>query len=270
MSLSVQGRTAIVTGSARGLGLAIARHLAEAGANVMFADNDEAALLDELGDDARAEGPIRAFVGDLGQRLTLANLVSATVDAFERIDILVNAHRVVQPCDPMAVTDELMGELIRENMASGLRLSQLVAKRMVAQAEAAADSAPLQNGAIINLTSMVADRPQPELLAYSIASAAQAQATRSLAMALASRRIRVNGVAFASVMSNQLQTSLREDPGLRDRIVAATPLGRIAGADELGGVVQFLASDAAAFVTGQIIRVDGGRSISDALGAGAY
>lgn len=272
MNMSIQGRTAIVTGAARGLGLAIARHLAESGANVMFADSDETALEAELGNEVDGEGPIRSFAGDLGQKLTLANLVSATIDAFDRIDILVNAHRAVQPCDPLAVSDELLGDMMRENMASGLKLSQMVAKRMVAQAEAEAEVNPqvLQNGAIINLTSMVAERPQPHMLAYSIASAAQAQATRSLAMALAPKRIRVNGVAFGSMMSNQLQQSLREDPGLRERLIAATPLGRIAGADEIGPVVQFLASEDAAFITGQILRVDGGRSIGDALGPDAF
>ncbi|MBD9525378.1 SDR family NAD(P)-dependent oxidoreductase [Paracoccus sp. PAR01] len=270
MSLSVQGKTAIVTGAARGLGLAIARHLAEAGANVMVADSDEAALDAELGEELKSDGPFRGFAGDLGQKLTLANLVSATIDAFDRIDILVNAHRAVQPCDPLAVSDELMGDMMRENMISGLKLSQMVAKRMVAQAEAEDNPEALQNGAIINLTSLAADRPQPQMLAYSIASAAQAQATRSLAMALAPKRIRVNGVAFGSMMSNQLQLNLREDPSLRDRLIAATPLGRIAGADELGPVVQFLASEGAAFITGQIIRVDGGRSIGDPLGPHAF
>ncbi|MTH77410.1 SDR family NAD(P)-dependent oxidoreductase [Paracoccus aestuariivivens] len=272
MSLSVQGRTAIVTGAARGLGLAIARHLADAGANVMFADSDESALEAELSGEALTDGPIRAFAGDLGQKLTMANLVSATIDAFDRIDILVNAHRAVQPCDPLAITDEIMGDMMRENMTAGLKLTQMVAKRMVAQAEADAESgvATSQNGAIINLTSLAADRPQPQMLAYSIASAAQAQATRSMAMALASKRIRVNGIAFGSMLSNQLQLNLREDPGLRDRLVAATPLGRIAAADELGPVVQFLASDGAAFITGQILRVDGGRSICDPLGQDAF
>jgi len=270
MSLSIQGKTAIVTGAARGLGLAIARHFQNAGARVMFADSDEAALEAELGDAAKGDGPIRAFAGDLGQKLTLANLVSATIDAFDRIDILVNAHRVVQPCDPMAVSDDLLGELMRENMSSGLRLSQMVAKRMVAQAEAEEGSISLQNGAIVNLTSLAADRPQPEMLAYSIASAAQAQATRSLAMAFAPKRIRVNGIAFAAIMSNQLQLTLREDPKLREKLVAATPLGRIAGADELGATAQFLASEGAAFITGQILRVDGGLSLGDPLGAGAY
>lgn len=265
MSFSIQGKTAIVTGAARGIGLAIARHLEEAGANVMFADIDEAGLEAELGSNAWTEGTTRAFAGDLGQKLTLANLVSATIDAFDRVDILVNAHRAVQLCDPLSINDELLGDMLRENMASGLKLTQMVAKRMVAQAEADAQPERLQNGAIVNLMSLAADRPQPQMLAYSIASAAQAQATRSMAMALASKRIRVNGVAFGSIMSNQMQMKLREDPGLRDKLTSATPLGRIAGADELGAAVQYLACEGAAFVTGQILRVDGGRSLGDAL-----
>lgn len=271
MSLSIQGKTAIVTGAARGIGLAIARHFQDAGANVVFADSDEAALESQLGDVFSAsDGPVRAFAGDLTQKLTLANLVSTTIEAFDRIDILVNTHRAVQACDPLTVNDELLADMLRQNMISGLKLSQMVAKRMVAQAEAQQDDPPLQNGAIVNVHSLAADRPQPDMLAYSIASAAQAQATRSLAVALAPRRIRVNGVAFASIMSNRLQDSLREDPGLRDKLVAATPLGRIAGAEELAYTVQYLASDGASFVTGQILRVDGGRSLGHPLAPGVF
>ena len=108
------------------------------------------------------------------------------------------------------------------------------------------------------------------MLAYSISSAAQAQATRSLAAALAPKRIRVNGVAFASIMSNVLQQKLREDADLRARMIASTPLGRIAGADELAATVQFLASDASGFVTGQILSVDGGRSLGDPLAPSVF
>src|SRR5690606_33424564 len=100
MSLSIQGKSAIVTGAARGIGQAIGRHFQAACAKVMFADSDEPALMAELGEQAAADGPVRAFAGDLGQKLTLANLVSATIDAFDRVDILVNAHRMVQGCDP--------------------------------------------------------------------------------------------------------------------------------------------------------------------------
>ncbi|WP_347266473.1 SDR family oxidoreductase [Paracoccus sp. (in: a-proteobacteria)] len=271
MSISVHGKVAIVTGAARGIGLAVARYLQADGALVMFADSDEAALEAELGAAAQGDGPVRAFAGDLSQKLTQANLVSATIDAFDRVDILVNAHRVVQGCDPMTVSDEILAEMLRQNMISGLRLSQLVARRMIAQAEAepVAGERALA-GAIVNVTSLAADWPKPQMLAYSIASAAQAQATRALAAALAPRRIRVNAVAFASVMSNNVQAKLREEPALRERMIAATPLGRIAGADELGPTVQFLASDAAGFVTGQILRVDGGRSLGDPLAPGDF
>ena len=269
MSLSIQGKTAIITGAGRGIGLAIARHFEEAGANVMFADSDETVLEAVLGEQMNGDGPVRGFAGDLGQKLTLANLVSATIDAFDRVDILVNAHRMVQPCDPLSVGEDLLGDMLRENMVSGLRLSQMVAKRMVAQT-GDSDGAALQNGAIVNVSSLAASWPTPQMLAYSISSAAQAQATRSLAAALAPKRIRVNGVAFASIMSNLLQQKLREDGELRDRMIAATPLGRIAGADELAATVQFLASDASSFVTGQILSVDGGRSLGDPLAPSVF
>jgi 7-alpha-hydroxysteroid dehydrogenase len=94
MSFSITGKTAIVTGAANGIGLAIARHFVDKGANVMFADMDEARLEDEIGEEARGDGPVRMFAGDLRQKLTIANLLSATIDAFDRVDILVNASRM--------------------------------------------------------------------------------------------------------------------------------------------------------------------------------
>ncbi|AGT08228.1 SDR family NAD(P)-dependent oxidoreductase [Paracoccus aminophilus] len=263
MSSSIQGKTAIVTGAGKGIGLAIARHFRQAGANVVFADNDERALEDELGAEMNGQGSVRGFAGDLGQKLTQANLVSATIDAFERVDILVNAHRAVQACDPMSTDEDLLSEMMRQNMTSALKLSQLVAKRMTTQARE--EEPEIQAGSIINVISLAADRPQPLMLAYSIASAAQAQASRSMAMALAGQKIRVNGIAFASIMSNVMQSSLKSDPALRERLVAATPLARIAGAEELGPVAEFLASEASGFITGQILRVDGGRSLADSL-----
>ena len=100
MSFSIAGKTAIVTGSANGIGLAIARHFQDKGANVMFADMDEERLEAEVGDEARAEGSVRMFTGDLREKLTIANLLSATMDAFDRVDILVNASRMMKISDP--------------------------------------------------------------------------------------------------------------------------------------------------------------------------
>lgn len=270
MTISIQGKTAIVTGAGRGIGLAIARHFREAGANVVFADCDEDALESELGDEmtGSGSGQVRGFSGDLTQKLTLANLLSTTIDAFDRVDILVNAHRYVALSDPMTTSEDMLSEMMRQNMSSALKLSQHVAKRMAAQAEL--EGGQVQAGSIINVTSLAAVRPDPLNMAYAIASAALAQATRSLAIAFAPQRIRVNGLAFASIMSNQLQQRLREEPSLRERLIASTPLGRIAGADELGPVALFLASEGSGFMTGQTLRVDGGRSLADGLTPAVY
>jgi 7-alpha-hydroxysteroid dehydrogenase len=94
--------------------------------------------------------------------------------------------------------------------------------------------------------------------------------TRSLAVALAPKGIRVNAVSFGSVMSASLQGTLRANPDWRDRIEGTTPLGRIASADELAEAAHFLASDASAFMTGQIVTVDGGRSLLDAVAVPAH
>lgn len=269
MSFSIAGKTAIITGAANGIGLAIARHFANHDANVMCADIDEARLEAEFGELAEGEGNIRYYAGDLRERLTVANLLSATIDAFDRVDILINASRqmaVSDPLDPDA--DEVM-PLLDQNLMTSLRLTQLIAKRMIKQG--GDDPENESNlGAIVNLSSIAARRTQPDLLGYSIASAALDQMTRSMAVALAPHRIRVNAVAFGSVMSASLKGALKEHTEFRDEIQKCTPLSRIAPPDEVAEAVQFLASDSAGFMTGQIVTVDGGRTLLDAVGAPAH
>ncbi len=266
MSLSISGKTAIVTGGANGIGLAIGRHLADKGANVMFADIDEEGLIEQLGE-YEEDGPVRYFAGDLREKLTLANLLSATLDAFDSVDILVNASRQVTVSDPLNPDDDAVSLLIEQNLMTALRLSQLVAKRMIKQAE---DQEEPAGGAIINLSSIASGRAHPDLLAYAISSAAVDQMTRSLAVTLAPHRIRVNALAFGSVMSRSLQETLKEHGDYRDDIEAHTPLGRIASCSELAEAVQFLASDGAGFMTGQILTLDGGRSLVDPVSSPAH
>lgn len=264
MTFSLNGKTAIVTGAANGLGLAIARHFLDKGANVMFADIDEARLRDELGAEAQAEGAVRFFAGDLRQKLTIANLLSATVDAWDRIDILVNACRVIQPSEPLSPETDAVEAMLQQNLMTALRLSQHVAKRMIEQASQSEErNAPA--GAIINLSSLAAHRLQPGLMAYSLASAAVEQMTRSLAIELAPKRIRVNAVAFGSMLSASLQLALKDDAEARSAILAGTPLGRIAPASEIAETVQYLASDASSFMTGQVLMLDGGRGLLDCV-----
>lgn len=270
MSFSVSGKTAIVTGSASGIGLAIARHLMDKGANVMFADVDEDRLEAEVGEEARAEGPVRMFAGDLTEKLTIANLLSATIDAFDRVDILVNANRRMVMSEILNPDADGVEELWRHNVLSALRMSQMTAKRMIQHAQRAEVEPGTMLGSIVNLSSITSQATRPELLGYSMASAAMDQMTRSLAVALAPKGIRVNAVAFGSVMSASLQASLKESPAFRDQITDATPLGRIAAPAELAEAVQFLASDASGFITGQVLTVDGGRGLLDAVSAPAH
>jgi 7-alpha-hydroxysteroid dehydrogenase len=270
MSFSVSGKTAIVTGAANGLGLAIARHLVDKGANVMFADIDESRLEDEVGEESRAEGQIRMFAGDLTEKLTIANLLSATVDAFDRVDILVNASRKMLVSEVLNPDADGVEDLWQQNVLTALRMTQMTAKRMIQHGARTEMEAGTILGSIINVSSITAQHTRADLLGYSMASAAVDQMTRSMAVALAPKGIRVNAVAFGSVMSASLQTALRDNPDFRGLIEAGTPLRHIAAPSEVAEVVQFLASEAAGFITGQVITVDGGRSLIDAVAAPAH
>jgi 7-alpha-hydroxysteroid dehydrogenase len=268
MSFSIAGKTAVVTGAANGVGLAIARHFAEAGAKVVFADRDEARLEKELGEIEGDESNVRAFAGDLREKLAVANLLSATIDDFDRVDILVNASRQIVSSYPLKEEGDSVELLLQQNLLTGLRLSQAFARRMIAQTEEEENEGPA--GSIINLSSIAARRTHPALLAYSISAAAMDQMTRSLAVALAPHRIRVNAVAFGSVMSASLQGALKEHEEFRSDITRHTPLARIAPASEVAEVAQFLASDGSGFMTGQILTVDGGRTLVDPVEAPAH
>ncbi len=261
MAANITGKSVIVTGAANGVGLAIARLFVENGAKVLLADMDENKLDQEVEALEESAGQAASFSGDLREKLSVKNLMAATIDAFDRVDILINASRQVLPSAPLDASTDSFELMMHQNATVNLRLCQAAAKRMISQKE---------GGAIVNLSSIAAQDCVPESVGYSVASAALDQLTRSLAVAYAPHQIRVNAVALGSIMSGSLQALISDDEDLRDEVIAATPIGRIGEAEEAAQAALFLASPCASFITGQILAVDGGRSLLDRMSKLAY
>ncbi len=261
MSDSLQGKVVVITGAASGVGAAIARQCAEAGAKLMLADRDEPALealAEDLGDKARVAGQ---FCCTLEDKLAVNNLMAATIDAHDRIDIVIDADRQVFLGEPLDATADTLAQSFDINVRGPFLLAQAAAKRMLQQE--VAEGAP--RGAILFISSISARRTVPDFLPYSVACAGLDQLTGSLAVALAQHGIRVNAVATGAVMTESLRARLREHPEMREAVISATPMGRIGDPEEAARTALFLVSDQASFVTGQVIAVDGGRDRLDPL-----
>ncbi len=267
MNYNLSGKTAIVTGASNGVGLSIAQLLCTAGANVVLADRDEILLNEEAEILKKKGNNVITFSGDLTKKLTLNNLVAATVDEFETIEILVNGYRQIELSDALNPDKDNFQKLFDQNFMVSLRLSQIVAKRMINQKNSEENKG---DGCIINLSSIADRLILPESFAYSICAASVNQLTRSLAITLADKGIRVNAIAMGSIMSTTLKEMIREDLDLHDQVKEATPLKRIGETEEAASTVLYLASSHSSFITGQIITIDGGRTLTENIKLLAY
>ncbi len=267
--MSLEGKSCIVTGAANGVGRAIAQRFAEVGARVTLVDKDEDGLARVVTDLEDRKFEVQAFSGDLTEKLTIANLISATIDGFDRVDVLVNASRRINHADPAADDDGEMARMFDQNVLANLKLSRAFARKIAKQNEGV-EPEDRTDAAIINVTSIATQRTIKTLGIYAIASAALDQLTRSMAVSLADSGIRVNGLALGSVMSAWLRTTLNDDNELRERMIEATPMGRIGDSEEAANAALFLASPEASFITGQILTVDGGRTLFDPVDLPAY
>ena len=245
---NMQQRTILVTGADRRIGAQIVRLLHGAGANVVLHCHRSRAAAEALAEELESARPRSTAVvqGDLLEVEGIAPLVARAAQAFGRLDGLVNNASAFFATPLGAITPAAWDELIGSNVRAPLFLSQ-----------AAAPHLRLARGAIVNIVDIHADRPLRDFVAYTVAKAALAGLTRSLALELAPE-VRVNGVAPGAILWPD--DGAHFPPAERDRIVAQTPLARAGEAADVAGAVKYLLLDAP-FVTGQVLAVDGGRAI---------
>ncbi|HUB04583.1 MAG TPA: SDR family NAD(P)-dependent oxidoreductase [Solirubrobacteraceae bacterium] len=241
---SLDGRTAIVTGASRGIGAAIALALDRAGARVALVSRDAAAL------DAVASGlandPV-TLAADLADPDAPARLVAETRDRLGAVDVLVNNAALAARAPTEELDAALVDRLYAVNVRAPLLLIAALVPGMVERSR----------GAIINISSGSAVVGTPRRAAYAATKGAIDAATRSLAIELGPYGIRVNSVA-PGVVDTDMWARNKAIPGVIEEIEALTPLRRWATPDDIADVVAFLASDAARFVTGETMCVDGG------------
>ncbi|TVT49661.1 SDR family oxidoreductase [Amycolatopsis rhizosphaerae] len=245
----VTGKVAVVTGSGRGIGAAAAVALAEAGADVVLSSRTEedlkkvAALVAETGRRAHV------VPADLGDPAAAAALAAAAVDAFGRLDIVVNNVGGTYPRPLLETTPEFLEEAFRFNVATAHALTTAAVPAML---EAG-------GGSVVNISSVMGRVAGRGFAAYGTAKAALAHYTRLAALDL-SPRIRVNAIAVGSVATSALDIVVG-NPEIRGRMESATPLQRIGEPEDIAAAILYLASPAGAYLTGKVLEVDGGLQV---------
>ncbi|MFD1791430.1 SDR family NAD(P)-dependent oxidoreductase [Ochrobactrum teleogrylli] len=250
--MQLEGKVAIVTGAARGIGYAIAKRFLMDGASVVLSDIDNTATLQAV-KDLEQFGDARAMAADVGDKLDIHNLMTYTVTNLGEIDILVNNAGIVHKADFLDLKEEDFDRVMRVNLKGAFLCGQAVAKRMVARVEAGGEA-----GTIINMSSINAIFGLPDQLAYSVSKGGLSQLTRTMAVALAKWGIRVNAIGPGSIQTDML-SAVNADAEARKTILSRTPLGRIGDPAEIASIASFLASRDASYITGQTIYADGGR-----------
>ena len=247
--MTLQGKTAIVTGGNSGIGKAIVLELARQGANVVidYVVHPEATEEEEkqiLAMGQRAVG-VKADVSKVDE---LQMLVDAAVKAFGRVDIMVNNAGIETRTSVLDTTEQQYERVLAINLKSAFFGTQVAAKQMIRQGG---------GGRIINITSVHEDWPMPGNTAYCLSKGGMRMLTRTAGLELAPHNILVIGVGPGAV-ATPINTSTMQDPALLAKLNNAIPLGRMARSGEIASVVAFLAGDAASYITATTIFADGG------------
>ncbi len=250
----LEGKVAVVTGAASGFGAGIARRFAAEGAAVVAADLAEATGQDVVGEIVQAGGRATFVACDVTEAAAASRMVATAVDAYGRLDVLINNAGYSHVNQPMTETSE---EEFDRVFAVNVKAIYLAAREAV----------PLLRrqggGCIINPSSTAALRPRPGLTWYNGSKGAVNTITKSMAAELAPDRIRVNAICPVIGATGMLETFLGapDSPELREKFVATIPLGRMSEPADVAAAALFLASEEAGFITGVCLEVDGGRCV---------
>ena len=239
-------RVAIVTGAGRGIGAAVARTFAAAGADVVIASRTKDQL-EEVAADVRAAGRRAVVVAcDVSETANLAELVDQAMAELGRIDVVVNNAGGTTPRPFLDTSERMFERAFHFNVTTAFALSKLAVPHMLAG----------DGGSIVNIGSAIGRLRDRGFVAYGTAKAAMAHMTRLMAADLAPR-VRANAIAVGSVATSALETVLENDD-IRNEMVEKTPLRRLGQPDDIAFGALWLASPAGSFVTGKVIEIDGG------------
>lgn len=255
MELRLDGKAALVTGGSRGIGLAIARRFAGAGAQVMLSARTAGTLAEATVSLGGLDGPVAWFAAHAGDPEQAEACVTATVERFGGLDILVNN----------AATNPYYGPMIDLDRARAVKTFEVNQLGVLAWSQAAWRAAMSRHGGcMVNVASVGGLGPEPGIGWYNVTKAAVIHITRQLSYELAPG-VRVNALA-PGLVTTDLARALWE--GREERIAGQIPLRRLGKPDDIAGAALFLASDAASWITGQVLVVDGGTTTRPTGGVG--
>jgi NAD(P)-dependent dehydrogenase (short-subunit alcohol dehydrogenase family) len=246
--VKLKDRIAIVTGAAKGIGLACAERFAADGATVIMSDVDDGA------GEAAAKAIGATYIHcDVSRASDVDALVEGVVRRFGAIDILMNNAGIAMAGDFLSITEADLDKVLGINLKGSFLMLQACARHMVKQAEAGR-----KPGAIINMSSVNDTLAIPTIVSYCMSKGGVSQLTRATSIYLAPYGIRVNAIGPGSIRTDMYK-GVVADPAAVKRVMSRTPMGRPGEPSEVASIAAFLASDDASYVTGETIYVDGGR-----------
>lgn len=229
------------------------------GARVVVADIDEEAGTDVCEEIVANGGEALFCRVDVSKKLDLHNMMAATLEAFDRVDVLINNASAHVAQDFLDIAESEWERVLKVNLTGPFLASQAVAKQFSKQIDEEHHTMQeMRNYSIINISSVDAIMTSADQIPFAVSKAGLNQLTKVLSLALAERGIRVNAIGPGSIMTDSLRDMMDEKEN-RQKILERTPLGRIGTPEEIAGIAAFLASDAASYVTGQCIYADGGQ-----------